>query len=70
MCVFDTNQLIQNSKCCSACLCSAGYLNISKTKSNRLSGNIEDINVPDENPPLSKRLDMNLGEKYIKPKQN
>ena len=49
--------------------CKQLTIDISKTNGNKLSGNIEDIKIPEENPsptPLSKRLDMNLGEKYMK----
>ena len=45
------------------------WLQISKTNSNGQSQNIEEIKIPEENPPLTllnKRLNMNLGEKYAK----
>ena len=48
-----------------------GKLDISKTNSNGLSENIEDIKILKENPPLtslSERLDTNLSEKYMKTK--
>ena len=49
----------------------ASYIDIFKSNSNRQSGNIEDIKIPEEKPPLtllSERLDINLGEKNIKTK--